>query len=44
MHKWANPHEKNDENDVIDSNKLINIRVPHSGLDYLVTDHVTFLC
>ena len=29
---------------VIDSNKLINIRVSHSGLDYLVTDLVTFLC
>ena len=28
---------------VIDSNNLINIRVSHSGLDYLVTDFVTFL-
>ena len=29
---------------VIDSNNLINIRVSHSELDYLVTDFVTFLC
>ena len=28
----------------IDCNNLINIRVSHSGLDYLVTDVVTFLC
>ena len=28
---------------VIDSNNLINIRVSHSGLDYLVTEFVTFL-
>ena len=29
---------------VVDSNNLINITVSHSGLDYLVTDFVTFLC
>ena len=29
---------------VIDSTNLINIRVSHSGLYYLVTDFVTFLC
>ena len=29
--------------DVVDSNNLINIRVPHSGLDHLVTDLVTYL-
>ena len=53
MHKWANTHnKKNDENNVnnnkelhvIDSNNLINIRVSHSGLDHLVTDFVTYLC
>ena len=30
--------------DVIDSSNLINLRVSHSGIDYLVTDFVTFLC
>ena len=29
---------------VVDGNNLINITVSHSGLDYLVTDFVTFLC
>ena len=29
---------------LIDSNNLIIIRVSYSGLDYLVTDVVTFLC
>ena len=41
MHKWA---KKTMKMYVINSNNLINIRVSDSGLDYLVTDFVTFLC
>ena len=41
---WLTHIKKTTKMYVIDSHNLINIRVSHSGLDYLVTDFVNFLC